>query len=166
MAGQAGCLQGQDRSAVTHSSSSHARRSLFRLSCDNSRTRYTLPLARQLVRADRLTLCGTVRYSAVQCGAVTAVDTTPPHRRVLIIEQSPVIWAVSIFTTTTRKHENAIHLHIKAHRRLLFLPLSHSQNTLLEITPPRTINKSSFRYYQLLFGSMPFAGDFKTLNNE
>ncbi|KAG8272202.1 hypothetical protein J6590_046080 [Homalodisca vitripennis] len=35
MAGQAGCLQGQDRSAVTHPSSSHARRCLMRLSCDN-----------------------------------------------------------------------------------------------------------------------------------
>ncbi|KAG8283946.1 hypothetical protein J6590_003638 [Homalodisca vitripennis] len=30
MAGQAGCLQGQDHSAATHPSSSHARRSLIR----------------------------------------------------------------------------------------------------------------------------------------
>ncbi|KAG8303729.1 hypothetical protein J6590_002736 [Homalodisca vitripennis] len=35
MAGQAGCSQGQDRSAVTYPSSSHARRCLIRLSCDN-----------------------------------------------------------------------------------------------------------------------------------
>ncbi|KAG8260605.1 hypothetical protein J6590_093282 [Homalodisca vitripennis] len=45
MAGQAGCLQGQDRSAVTYPSSSHARRCLIWLSCDNRRTRYTAPLA-------------------------------------------------------------------------------------------------------------------------
>ncbi|KAG8284697.1 hypothetical protein J6590_097376, partial [Homalodisca vitripennis] len=45
MAGQAGCLQGQDRSAVTHPSSSHARRCLIRLSCDNRCTCYTAPLA-------------------------------------------------------------------------------------------------------------------------
>ncbi|KAG8321563.1 hypothetical protein J6590_044394 [Homalodisca vitripennis] len=43
--GQAGCLQGQGRSAVTHPSSSHARRYLIRLSCDNRCTRYTAPLA-------------------------------------------------------------------------------------------------------------------------
>ncbi|KAG8290693.1 hypothetical protein J6590_077544 [Homalodisca vitripennis] len=34
-AGQAGCLQGQDRSAATHPSSSHARRCLTLLSCDS-----------------------------------------------------------------------------------------------------------------------------------
>ncbi|KAG8272988.1 hypothetical protein J6590_030595 [Homalodisca vitripennis] len=45
MAGQAGCLQGQDRSAVTYPSSSHAQRCLIRLSCDNHCTRYTAPLA-------------------------------------------------------------------------------------------------------------------------
>ncbi|KAG8336890.1 Vesicle-mediated ER to Golgi transport protein [Homalodisca vitripennis] len=39
------CLQGQDRSAVTHSSSSHARRCLILLSRDNRCTRYTAPLA-------------------------------------------------------------------------------------------------------------------------
>ncbi|KAG8336558.1 hypothetical protein J6590_042075 [Homalodisca vitripennis] len=44
MAGQVGCLQGQDRSAVTHPSSSHARRCLIWLSCDNRCTRYTAPL--------------------------------------------------------------------------------------------------------------------------
>ncbi|KAG8289845.1 hypothetical protein J6590_096101 [Homalodisca vitripennis] len=38
MAGQAGRLQGQDRSAVTCPSSSHARRCLIWLSCDNRRT--------------------------------------------------------------------------------------------------------------------------------
>ncbi|KAG8336634.1 hypothetical protein J6590_041003 [Homalodisca vitripennis] len=38
-AGQAGFLQGQDRSAVTHRSSSHARCCLIRLSCDNHCTR-------------------------------------------------------------------------------------------------------------------------------
>ncbi|KAG8320915.1 hypothetical protein J6590_057308 [Homalodisca vitripennis] len=43
MAGQAGRLQGQDRSAVTYPSSSHARRCLIWLSCDNRRTRYTAP---------------------------------------------------------------------------------------------------------------------------
>ncbi|KAG8296094.1 hypothetical protein J6590_065081 [Homalodisca vitripennis] len=43
MAGQAGCLQGQDRSAATHPSSSHARRCLIRLSCDNRCTLYTTP---------------------------------------------------------------------------------------------------------------------------
>ncbi|KAG8255240.1 hypothetical protein J6590_095494 [Homalodisca vitripennis] len=42
---QAGCLQGQDRSAVTHPSSSHALRCLIQLSCDNRCTRYTAPLA-------------------------------------------------------------------------------------------------------------------------
>ncbi|KAG8316500.1 hypothetical protein J6590_049624 [Homalodisca vitripennis] len=45
MAGQAGCLQGQGRSAVTHPSSSHARRCLIRLSCNNRCTHYTTPLA-------------------------------------------------------------------------------------------------------------------------
>ncbi|KAG8276154.1 hypothetical protein J6590_071390 [Homalodisca vitripennis] len=40
MAGQAGRLQGQDRSAVTCPSSSHARRCLIWLSCDNRRTHY------------------------------------------------------------------------------------------------------------------------------
>ncbi|KAG8316510.1 hypothetical protein J6590_049636 [Homalodisca vitripennis] len=45
MAGQVGCFQGQDRSAVTHPSSSHARRCSVRLSCDNRCTRYTTPLA-------------------------------------------------------------------------------------------------------------------------
>ncbi|KAG8298955.1 Disintegrin and metalloproteinase domain-containing protein 17 [Homalodisca vitripennis] len=35
MPGQADCLQGQDRSAVTHPSSNHARRCLIRLSRDN-----------------------------------------------------------------------------------------------------------------------------------
>ncbi|KAG8261759.1 hypothetical protein J6590_066290 [Homalodisca vitripennis] len=43
MAGQAGCLQGQNRSAVTHTSSSYARRYLIWLSCDNRCTRYTTP---------------------------------------------------------------------------------------------------------------------------
>ncbi|KAG8300057.1 hypothetical protein J6590_085743 [Homalodisca vitripennis] len=38
MAGQAGRLQGQDRSAVTCPSSSYARRCLIWLSCDNRRT--------------------------------------------------------------------------------------------------------------------------------
>ncbi|KAG8283997.1 hypothetical protein J6590_003689, partial [Homalodisca vitripennis] len=42
MAGQLGCLQGQDRSAVTDPSSSHARRCLIRLSRDNRCTRYTI----------------------------------------------------------------------------------------------------------------------------
>ncbi|KAG8271188.1 hypothetical protein J6590_068614 [Homalodisca vitripennis] len=41
MAGQAGCLQGQDRSAVSHPSS----RSLIWLSCDDRCTRYAAPLA-------------------------------------------------------------------------------------------------------------------------
>ncbi|KAG8281247.1 hypothetical protein J6590_062860 [Homalodisca vitripennis] len=45
MAGQAGYLQGHDRSAVTHPSSSHARRCLIRLSCDDRCIRYTAPLA-------------------------------------------------------------------------------------------------------------------------
>ncbi|KAG8271359.1 hypothetical protein J6590_064671 [Homalodisca vitripennis] len=45
MAGQAGRLQGQDRSAVTCPSSRHARRCLIWLSCDNRRTHYTAPLA-------------------------------------------------------------------------------------------------------------------------
>ncbi|KAG8282493.1 hypothetical protein J6590_036460 [Homalodisca vitripennis] len=44
MAGQAGCLQGQGHSAVTHPSSSHARRRLIWLCCDNRYTRYTTPL--------------------------------------------------------------------------------------------------------------------------
>ncbi|KAG8252248.1 hypothetical protein J6590_062408 [Homalodisca vitripennis] len=49
MAGQAGYLQGQDRSTVTHPSSSHARRHcLIRLSCDNRCTRYSTPLAKKV----------------------------------------------------------------------------------------------------------------------
>ncbi|KAG8274107.1 hypothetical protein J6590_008255 [Homalodisca vitripennis] len=44
MAGQAGYLQRQDRSAVTHPSSNHTRRCFIRLSCDNRCTRYTAPL--------------------------------------------------------------------------------------------------------------------------
>ncbi|KAG8288165.1 hypothetical protein J6590_023530 [Homalodisca vitripennis] len=39
------CLQGQDRPAATHPSSSHARRCLIRSSRDNHRTHYTVPLA-------------------------------------------------------------------------------------------------------------------------
>ncbi|KAG8296366.1 hypothetical protein J6590_058968 [Homalodisca vitripennis] len=44
---QAGCLQRQDRSAVTYTStsSSHARRCLIWLSCVNRFTCYTTPLA-------------------------------------------------------------------------------------------------------------------------
>ncbi|KAG8282102.1 hypothetical protein J6590_044845 [Homalodisca vitripennis] len=42
--GQAGCLQGLDLSAVTHPSSSHARRCLIQLSWDNRCTRYAAPL--------------------------------------------------------------------------------------------------------------------------
>ncbi|KAG8275818.1 hypothetical protein J6590_078567 [Homalodisca vitripennis] len=45
MARQAGFLQGQDRSAVTQPSSSHARCRLIQLSSDNHCTRYTTPLA-------------------------------------------------------------------------------------------------------------------------
>ncbi|KAG8295440.1 hypothetical protein J6590_080305, partial [Homalodisca vitripennis] len=48
MTGQAGRLQGQDRSAVTCPSSSHARRCLIWLSCDNRRTHYTAPLTKNL----------------------------------------------------------------------------------------------------------------------
>ncbi|KAG8304731.1 hypothetical protein J6590_086893 [Homalodisca vitripennis] len=44
MVGQAGCLQGLDLSAVTHPSSSHARRCLIQLFWDNHCTRYTAPL--------------------------------------------------------------------------------------------------------------------------
>ncbi|KAG8277893.1 hypothetical protein J6590_033426 [Homalodisca vitripennis] len=44
--GQLDCLQGQDRSAVTHPSSSHARRCLIRLSRDNLCTRYTASFAK------------------------------------------------------------------------------------------------------------------------
>ncbi|KAG8304156.1 hypothetical protein J6590_100986 [Homalodisca vitripennis] len=44
MAGQTGCLQGQDRSAIIHPSSSHARRYWIQLSCDNRHTRFTAPL--------------------------------------------------------------------------------------------------------------------------
>ncbi|KAG8255180.1 hypothetical protein J6590_098999 [Homalodisca vitripennis] len=43
-AGQASCLQEQDRLAVTHSSSSHARRCLIWLSCDKCCTRHTFRL--------------------------------------------------------------------------------------------------------------------------
>ncbi|KAG8296701.1 hypothetical protein J6590_051682 [Homalodisca vitripennis] len=49
MAGHVGYLQGQDRSAVTHPSSKHARRCLIRLSCDNRCTRYTTPLKCTLI---------------------------------------------------------------------------------------------------------------------
>ncbi|KAG8293870.1 hypothetical protein J6590_007537 [Homalodisca vitripennis] len=45
MAGQADCLQVQDRSAVTEPSYSHARRCLIWLSRDNRCTRHTAPLA-------------------------------------------------------------------------------------------------------------------------
>ncbi|KAG8332821.1 hypothetical protein J6590_012589 [Homalodisca vitripennis] len=47
MVEQAGCLQGQNRSAVTHPNSRHARRWLIRLSRVNRRT-YTAPLASSL----------------------------------------------------------------------------------------------------------------------
>ncbi|KAG8262965.1 hypothetical protein J6590_042766 [Homalodisca vitripennis] len=54
-AGQANCLRGQDHSAVTHPSSSHARRCLIWLSHDNRRTRYTAPSAKYLsLTADSL----------------------------------------------------------------------------------------------------------------
>ncbi|KAG8311492.1 hypothetical protein J6590_042358 [Homalodisca vitripennis] len=42
---QASCLQGQDRSEVSHPSSSHVRRCVIWLPCDNRRSRYTAPLA-------------------------------------------------------------------------------------------------------------------------
>ncbi|KAG8280058.1 hypothetical protein J6590_090707 [Homalodisca vitripennis] len=42
MAGQAGRLQGQDRSAVNYPSSGHARRCLIWLSCDNRLSRSEL----------------------------------------------------------------------------------------------------------------------------
>ncbi|KAG8245078.1 hypothetical protein J6590_009155 [Homalodisca vitripennis] len=45
MTGQAGCLQGQDRLNGHHPSSSHTRRCLISLFCDNRCTRYTTPLA-------------------------------------------------------------------------------------------------------------------------
>ncbi|KAG8245460.1 hypothetical protein J6590_105666 [Homalodisca vitripennis] len=45
VAGQAGCLQGQDRLAVTHPSNSHTRCCLIWLSCDYRCTRYNAPLA-------------------------------------------------------------------------------------------------------------------------
>ncbi|KAG8245107.1 hypothetical protein J6590_009184 [Homalodisca vitripennis] len=45
-AGQAGCLQGQDRSVVTHPSSCHARHCFIWLSCNSHCVRYyTAPLA-------------------------------------------------------------------------------------------------------------------------
>ncbi|KAG8318386.1 hypothetical protein J6590_006702 [Homalodisca vitripennis] len=44
MAGQTGRLQGQDRSAATHPSSSHALRCLIWLACDNRCIRYIAPL--------------------------------------------------------------------------------------------------------------------------
>ncbi|KAG8300005.1 hypothetical protein J6590_087092 [Homalodisca vitripennis] len=47
MAEQAGCLQGQDRSAVTYPSSSHARHCLIQSSCDDHRTCCTIPLVIQ-----------------------------------------------------------------------------------------------------------------------
>ncbi|KAG8242584.1 hypothetical protein J6590_062482 [Homalodisca vitripennis] len=50
MAVQAGCLQVQDHSAVTHPRSSHARRCLILLSCDNRCTPYTAPLALDLIK--------------------------------------------------------------------------------------------------------------------
>ncbi|KAG8251580.1 hypothetical protein J6590_076569 [Homalodisca vitripennis] len=50
MAGQASGLQGHDRLAVTHPSSSHAERSLNWLSCDNRCTRYTTPFVKQSLR--------------------------------------------------------------------------------------------------------------------
>ncbi|KAG8267081.1 hypothetical protein J6590_059122 [Homalodisca vitripennis] len=43
----AGCLLGQDRSAVIYPSSSHARRYLIRLSCDKRRTHYIAPMAKE-----------------------------------------------------------------------------------------------------------------------
>ncbi|KAG8309842.1 hypothetical protein J6590_075648 [Homalodisca vitripennis] len=57
MAGQAGRLQGQDRSAVTYPSSSHARRCLIWLSCDNRRTRYTAPLAVNWIPIPKIARC-------------------------------------------------------------------------------------------------------------
>ncbi|KAG8313380.1 hypothetical protein J6590_001848 [Homalodisca vitripennis] len=76
MAGQAGRLQGQDRSAVTCPSSSHARRCLIWLSCDNRRTHYTAPLARS---------AGTVRLAVEADGGAGVL-------RGAEVTLLPVIW--------------------------------------------------------------------------
>ncbi|KAG8274208.1 hypothetical protein J6590_004230 [Homalodisca vitripennis] len=77
MVEQAGCLQGQGRSAATHPSSSHARRCLIRLSCDNRCTRYTTPLAdgqtvqsvNRVFSSRQLLMCKAVRCLCETCFA-------------------------------------------------------------------------------------------------
>ncbi|KAG8247707.1 hypothetical protein J6590_055653 [Homalodisca vitripennis] len=67
MVGHASCLHGKDRLAVTHPSSSHARRCFIRLSCNNRRTRYTAPLA-QLINILNL-----------ETQKISRVSDKPPH---------------------------------------------------------------------------------------
>ncbi|KAG8306925.1 hypothetical protein J6590_036003 [Homalodisca vitripennis] len=50
--GYSGRLEGQDRSAVTHPSSSRARRGLIRLSSYDRRTRSTVPLYVQTIKSE------------------------------------------------------------------------------------------------------------------
>ncbi|KAG8302376.1 hypothetical protein J6590_034689 [Homalodisca vitripennis] len=90
MAGQAGCLQGQDRSAVTHPSSSHARRCLTQLSRDNRRTRYTAPNNRDAILGSLQGL----NYSPIsplsrQCNAVPIPRVPPPPRRPALSSSFP-----------------------------------------------------------------------------
>ncbi|KAG8262219.1 hypothetical protein J6590_057076 [Homalodisca vitripennis] len=73
--GQAGRLQGQDRSAVTCPSSGHARRCLIWLSCDNRRTRYTAPLAKINIYESRRFHCAGCKSQA-QCTSKKIKITT------------------------------------------------------------------------------------------
>ncbi|KAG8300238.1 hypothetical protein J6590_080667 [Homalodisca vitripennis] len=66
MTGQVDCSQGQDRSAVTHPSSSHARRYVIYLSCDNRCTRYTTPSETRMSR--------TTAFPGTPLGALNLLD--------------------------------------------------------------------------------------------
>ncbi|KAG8278384.1 hypothetical protein J6590_021285 [Homalodisca vitripennis] len=90
MAGQAGRLQGQDRTAVACPSSGHARRCLIWLSCDNRRTHYTAPLA-------HITPPGSIKFRGLAGGAppsplfLSACHDHPiEHKREELVHDRPI----------------------------------------------------------------------------
>ncbi|KAG8316507.1 hypothetical protein J6590_049633 [Homalodisca vitripennis] len=85
MAGQAGCLQGQNRSAVTHPSSSHARSYLIWLYCDNCCIRNTAPFVYEAtwlllgwVTAERFCRCKQPAYPAIGGGSEVTFKPLAP----------------------------------------------------------------------------------------
>ncbi|KAG8331903.1 hypothetical protein J6590_079160 [Homalodisca vitripennis] len=74
MAGQAGRLQGQGRSAINYPSRGHARRCLIWLSCDNRRTRHTALLAIGIGVNRRRIFSRTLHYCCDFCQKIVVKD--------------------------------------------------------------------------------------------